>query len=244
MERHVLSPVAGRSARSGVGAAAASAAVASAVVLAVAGPAWAHTAIDVDNPQAGARNVTMTVTAEAESNSAGIVSVRVQLPPGMPAQWVSLISGPAGWALSPAADGYTVAGPALPVRQDARYVLRLAQLPDTAAVLTFKTLVTYSDGHVDRWIEEPTAANPSPDHPAPTVSLRPGPAVPASSTAASAGPVVSPTPAAAGTRPASGRSGAGPVGWWIAAALLLVAAVTIVLLLLRRGRAGPGGRAD
>jgi periplasmic copper chaperone A len=33
--------------------------------------------------------------------------------------------------------------------------------------IVFKALQTYSDGDVVRWIEEPVAGEPEPDHPAP-----------------------------------------------------------------------------
>src|SRR5689334_24641694 len=70
-----------------------------AAVLVIAGPAAAHTEIEVDNATAGATNVTMSVSAEAESTKAGIASVAVQLPTGIAPDQVSLVSGPAGWAL-------------------------------------------------------------------------------------------------------------------------------------------------
>src|SRR6266508_4441167 len=123
--------------------AAAVAAVSVVAVLATAAPALAHAEVVIDNPQAGATNVTMTMTAEAESAKAGIVSVRVVLPDGIPPSAVALGTAPTGWTLTQIADGYTVGGTALPVRKNARLSVRIAQLPPTATQLVFKTLVTY-----------------------------------------------------------------------------------------------------
>ncbi|HEY0560484.1 MAG TPA: DUF1775 domain-containing protein, partial [Frankiaceae bacterium] len=54
------------------------------------------------------------------------------------------------------------------------------------ATLTFKTLQTYSDGSVVRWIDAPAAAGqPEPPHPAPTLSL-----TAAGGTATTSGPSV------------------------------------------------------
>jgi uncharacterized protein YcnI len=44
-------------------------------------------------------------------------------------------------------------------------------LPSTTNQLVFKTLQTYSDGSVVRWIDQSTAAVPNPDHPAPVLKL-------------------------------------------------------------------------
>lgn len=207
-------------------------------VLGIATPALAHTKVVIDNPQAGATNVTMTMTSEAESGKAGIVSVHVVLPEGITPDQVTLVSGPAGWTLTRTQDGYTVAGKALPVHTDAKLVARIAQLPATATVLIFKTLVTYSDGKVDRWIELPTASNPNPDQPAPTVSLKPAAVVAttAAATPSSAGAPAT-TAAAAPTRAAA--PGGGSALPWIIGAVVLAAAVA-GFVLVRRRRASNG----
>jgi uncharacterized protein len=44
-------------------------------------------------------------------------------------------------------------------------------LPDKAGSLTFKTLQTYSDGKIVRWVDVAQAGQAEPDHPAPTVRL-------------------------------------------------------------------------
>lgn len=44
-------------------------------------------------------------------------------------------------------------------------------MPREASTLAFKTLQTYSDGKVERWIDLPQPSGPEPDHPAPTVTV-------------------------------------------------------------------------
>ena len=80
---------------------------------------------------------------------------------------MSLASGPAGWALTPTADGYDVTGPPLAPGTDVEFGITIEQLPADATVLVFKTLVRYTDGAEDAWIEEPTADNPEPAEPGP-----------------------------------------------------------------------------
>ncbi len=46
-------------------------------------------------------------------------------------------------------------------------------LPADATSLQFKTLQTYSDGTVVRWIDDTPAGGPEPEHPAPTLTLTP-----------------------------------------------------------------------
>lgn len=205
-------------------------AVAAGVVVAtmVASPAWAHTEIEIDNPVGGATNVTMSVTSEAENPAAGIASVRMQLPAGISPAQVSLLTGPAGWTLTTTSDGFTVAGAPLAKGTDATFAVKIARLPAAGGVLFFKTLVTYTDGKVDHWIEEPTAANPTPQEPAPSVS------VPAGATVAAPAPSVEATTPA--TTPAAAKSSGGAgVAWLVGlGALVLVAAAAAVVAVRRR----------
>lgn len=201
------------------------------VVLLAAAPAAAHTEIELDNATAGATNVTMSVTAEAENPSAGVAKVAVQLPAGLTSDQVSLVSGPTGWALSPTADGYQVAGPALKQGVDAAYRIRIAKLPDTPGVLTFKTVVTYANGEADSWIGAPDA-----DNPAPTVTLAPGTAAPTTPAAAP-----SSTPAAAFGTPAAQTPTDSSGGWpmwatWVIVAVVVVALAAGGVVLTRRRR--------
>jgi hypothetical protein len=141
------------------------------LTLAAVPAALAHAAVELDQPHRGATNVTMTVTALAESESAGITSVRVLLPVPMTPDQISLASAPLGWTLTADVDSYTVAGPALRVHAQARHSVRVSRLPTDATVLVFRTIVTYGDGTTNAWIEEATPENPNPARPAPTVTL-------------------------------------------------------------------------
>ncbi|MGW1747123.1 DUF1775 domain-containing protein [Streptomyces sp. NPDC002092] len=47
----------------------------------------------------------------------------------------------------------------------------LGQLPSGTGQLAFKTLQSYSDGKIVRWIEEQPRSRPEPENPAPTLKL-------------------------------------------------------------------------
>jgi hypothetical protein len=209
------------------------------VILGWAGPTYAHVEVEADKPQAGATDVTVTFTAESESASAGVVSLTVTLPPGITLSDVAYVSGPAGWSLTPSATGYTVGGPALPVGQDVQYRIRISKLPVDAPSLPFKTLQTYSDGRVDRWIGIQEPGGPAPEMPAPILLVQ-GAAPAPSPTATTAAPTESPTPPAATTSDGAGATGEStsttPTVWWVAGVLALVAAIVALSLWLRRRR--------
>jgi uncharacterized protein YcnI len=222
-------------------------AVAGFAVLGLAGPALAHVAVSADKTTAGAENVTLTFTGEAENDNAGIKSERVVLPEGIEPSSVTLVKAPAGWKFTASADGFTVGGDALEVGQDAVWKVRIAKLPDGETRLSFKTLETYGDGKVSRWIEIQEPGQDEPDNPAPLVTLKPGPSTAPATTSAtpsaaptssSAAPVV--TAAAAPTPVAQNDEDSGSSTRWIWVVLVvLVAAVAGFLLVRRRGRGTP-----
>ena len=212
-----------------------------AAVLLFAAPALAHTEISVDKAQAGATDVTLTVAAEAENSRAGISSVRMVLPEGIAPSQVSLASGPAGWTLSQSADGFAVGGPPLKAGVAAKFVVKVAQLPANATTLAFKTLVQYTDGTVDRWIELPSASNPNPDNPAPVVSLQPAAVAPTTAPPTTEAPTTeapSPTPTTAGPQAKADPTPASTVGWLVGGLVLLVLVAVAGLLVARRRRGG------
>lgn len=134
-------------------------------------PASAHTEVEADAPRALARNVTLTFTSEAESDTAGFTRVRVALPKGIEPDDVTLAHAPKGWTLKITSDGYTIGGPALATGADAEHAITVRQLPDVQE-LVFKTVDTYGDGSISRWIELPTQEAES-DQPAPVLKLKP-----------------------------------------------------------------------
>ncbi|MFB7929483.1 DUF1775 domain-containing protein [Streptomyces sp. NPDC056039] len=155
------------------------------LALTAAGTASAHAEVEADKPQALAENVTLTFVSEAESDAAGFTRLRVVLPEGIAPADVTLAEAPEGWKLKPGADGYTLGGPALDTGVDAEHKIKVRRLPD-AAELPFKTVETYSDGEVSRWIELPEG-DTEPAQPAPVLKLKaaaPG----AKPTASSSGP--------------------------------------------------------
>ncbi|TLS40291.1 DUF1775 domain-containing protein [Streptomyces montanus] len=161
-------------------------AVVLAAAVATAGPASAHAEVEADGARALAQNVALTFSAESESDSAGISKLEVILPEGITPSDITYKEGPKGWKLAPTSRGYTVSGQKLAVGEDAEYVVTVRQLPD-AKSLAFKTLQSYNDGKVDRWIElnDSGGDEHGHGHPAPRLELKP---------AAPGAKVVSPTP--------------------------------------------------
>jgi uncharacterized protein YcnI len=204
---------------------------------ALAAPAHAHVEVEADKPQAGATDVTVTFTGEAESATAGIASERVVLPAGVSPRDVRLAKAPAGWTLTGSADGFTVGGPALEVGQDAVFSVLLARIPADATRLVFRTVETYGDGKVARWIEVPEAGQPEPENPAPVLTVRAA-ATPTGTTAAPAtSAAVASTPAATPVAPVAAPARRGSAtGWWVGLAVLAVALVVGAAVLRRRRR--------
>jgi uncharacterized protein YcnI len=203
-------------------------------LVAVAGSAAAHVEVSADNAQAGARDVTLTFVGEAESTTSGIASERVVLPAGMTPQEVTLVKAPAGWTLTANPDGFTVAGRALPIGREATFVVKVAQLPTDVTELAFKTVETYGDGKVSRWIEIPQEGAAVPDNPAPMLKVRAAAALP---TAKSSDPAPAPSTAAPTTVqavPVSDTGGGTRWPLWAAGAVALVAVVVGAVLVLRR----------
>ncbi|PIM67141.1 hypothetical protein CTU88_39790 [Streptomyces sp. JV178] len=161
-------------------------ATALAVAVATAAPAAAHAEVEAEGARALDQNVELTFSAESESASAGITKLEVILPKGITPADVTYEEGPKGWKFAATDRGYTVSGPKLAVGEDAEYEVTVRQLPDVKS-LVFKTLQSYSDGKVDRWIELDDSGGDGHGHghPAPRLDLKP---------AAPGAKLVSPTP--------------------------------------------------
>ncbi|MGW0949835.1 DUF1775 domain-containing protein [Streptomyces sp. NPDC002623] len=218
-------------------------AVALTATLALAAPAAAHAEVEADNPQALAENVTLTFVCEAESASAGFKEVRVVLPAGIAPTDVTLGEAPKGWKLTATEDGYTVGGPAIKTGVDAEHTIKVRQLPD-AKELAFKTIDTYSDGEISRWIELPTGGK-EPEQPAPVLELKaaaPGAKSVAPSPTATATQSAAPTTAAASPSATATESDATPAAGDTAAdedegmsSGVLAGVIVVVLLVLGGG---------
>ena len=215
--------------------------VAALAVAGLAAPAFAHVEVSSDKNRAGATDVTLTFTGEAENPDAGIRLERVVLPDGIAPADVTLVKAPAGWSFTRRADGFTVGGKALKTGTDAVWSVRVARLPADATRLSFKTLETYGDGQIDRWIEIQEPGQPEPDNPAPLLKLKPAAptASPSAAAAPSSGPA--PAPAASDAAAASAASAADAAvasrtssTWWIWPAVIVLLVAGAGLLLARR----------
>ena len=212
-----------------------------AVVLA-AGPALAHVEVEATPARALATDALLSLTAEAESGTAGISGLRIQLPPGLVPADLRLASGPAGWRLTGTGGVVTVTGPALPIGRSLRLGIRVRQLPDDRQ-LVLKTIQSYTDGKQDAWIELPTASVPEPEQPAPIVRLQaaaPGAtAVPRAAPATavpSTTPASAPTPRTSGAAPVADPADDGSVAVWMFGGVLAGIAVLGVIVLAARRR--------
>ena len=206
------------------------------------GPAAAHVEVSADKTQAGAANVTLTFHGEAENDAAGIKSERVVLPDGISPAQVTLVKAPSGWTFTRTANGFTVGGKALKTGTDAEWSVKVAKLPDGETRLSFKTLETYGDGTVSRWIEIQEPGQDEPDNPAPLVTLKPAPAAtattattpPAPSAPAPAADTPQPALTAVAADPADSDSGSSLWWVWVLIGVIAVGAVAAVVAARRR----------
>lgn len=222
------------------------AALAGLSVTGLAGPALAHVEVSANKTQAGATDVTVTFSGEAENPAAGIQKERVVLPQGIAPASVTLVKAPAGWTFTRGADGFTVGGKALATGTDAEWSVKIAKLPDGVTRLNFKTLETYGNGDISRWIEIQQPGQDEPDNPAPLLTLQPG-AAPAATTAApassppafvaaSSAPALVPAPTVQ-SEPVADTSGSST--WWIWVIIVVLVIVAGVIFILRRLRRTP-----
>lgn len=214
--------------------------------------AVAHVTVHADEAvRGGAAEITFRVPSE--SDTASTVSVQVAFPADTPIAKVAVLPQ-AGWthqatkarlpAPVPAGHGQEVsevvsrvewraAGPDTAVKPGEYQVFRIAASPlPQADRLVFKVVQTYDDGQVQRWIEEPAANGPAPEHPAPVLTL--------STDGASTGHGHS---EAEIVPVASSQATTSSSAWWATMAVALVALVValssvIVTVRLTRGRGG------
>ncbi|SCF40662.1 Uncharacterized protein YcnI [Micromonospora purpureochromogenes] len=179
-------------------------------VLGFAGPASAHVTVNPTEATQGSYG-RFAFRVPNESDSASTTKVEVVLPENAPVGSVSTMPVP-GWTVAvekrkvdPPVEvhgsqlteavsklTWTATGDAaVKPGQFQEFPVSMGPLPQVDRMV-FKTLQTYSDGNVARWIEEPTPGAEEPENPAPVLTLAP------TSASASATPGASPAgPAAA-----------------------------------------------
>ncbi|MET8312072.1 YcnI family protein [Micromonospora sp. NPDC005173] len=158
-------------------------------VLGFAGPASAHVTVNPkEATQGGYARVAFRVPNE--SDTASTTKVEVVLPENAPVGSVSTMPVP-GWTVavekrkvdppievhgSPITEAvakltWTATGDAgVKPGQFQEFPVSMGPLPQVNTMV-FKTVQTYSDGNVSRWIEEPTPGAEEPEHPAPVLTL-------------------------------------------------------------------------
>ncbi|MBF9070829.1 YcnI family copper-binding membrane protein [Streptacidiphilus fuscans] len=165
------------------------AALAAAGVLLLAVPASAHVTVQPGSAAAGAADQVFAFRVPNESDTASTVKVDVFFPTDHPIA-SALVEQVPGWTatvqtaklttpiqtddgpVTNAVSEITWTGGKIAPGQYQDFTVDFGQLPTDTKQLSFKTLQTYSDGTIVRWIDTPAAAGqPEPAHPAPTLNL-------------------------------------------------------------------------
>ncbi|MFF4895148.1 YcnI family protein [Streptomyces sp. NPDC001068] len=224
-------------------------ALTAASVLLAAGVASAHVTVHPESYAKGATDGVLTFRVPNEEDTASTTKVQVFLPTDHPVLGV-LVSPRDGWTakvtttklktpvktddgtITDAASEITWTGGKIGAGQFEDFDVAFGQLPEDTGRLTFKTLQTYSDGKVVRWIEEAADGAEEPENPAPTLELTAGggdtaPTAPTKSSAKA-------TPAAAADASDSTARGLGIAG--LIVGVLGLAAATFAFVRTRGAR--------
>jgi len=159
-------------------------------VLAMATPAWAHVTVHPATVTAGSTDIELTFRVPNERDDANTVGVEVYFPADLPLLavevepvpgWTSKVDmktldkpiqtddGPVAEVVSDIIWTATAGGITSGQYQD--FPVAAGQMPTTTGDLAFKSLQTYSNGDVVRWIQIATTQNPAPDAPAPMLTV-------------------------------------------------------------------------
>ncbi|MFD4231300.1 YcnI family protein [Streptomyces sp. NPDC058545] len=167
------------------------AALAAAGVLTAAGVAFAHVTVHPDSYAKGATDGVLTFRVPNEEDTADTTKVQVFLPTDHPVLGV-LVTPQDGWTakvtttrlktpvktddgtITDAVSQITWSGGRIRSGEYQDFDVAFGQLPDDTDHLGFKTLQTYSDGKVVRWIEETQKGAEEPENPAPVLKLTAG----------------------------------------------------------------------
>jgi uncharacterized protein YcnI len=212
----------------------ASGVAAAAALLAVAAPAAAHNEWEPATAAPGSV-VDLTLFVEGEQPDAGTTTVELFSPapltvaalPAVPGWTATLMDGQLGGPAS----GVTWTGG--PTPGDLELPIRLGPLPGDPGRLQFKTVQTYDNGEVDRWIDEWPEGAPEPPAPGPVLDLVPGGpgSVPATTAAPTTTAATTTTTAASTTTTEADQAAAedadddsdGSVVPWVVAAVVILA---------------------
>ncbi|MFF3057714.1 YcnI family protein [Streptomyces sp. NPDC057909] len=164
------------------------AALATAGVLTAAGSAFAHVTVHPDSYAKGATDGVLTFRVPNEEDAADTTEVQVFLPTDHPVLGV-LVTPQDGWTakmtttrlktpvktddgtITDAVSRITWSGGRIRSGEYHDFDVAFGQLPDDTDQLGFKTLQTYSDGKVVRWIEETQKGGEEPESPVPVLKL-------------------------------------------------------------------------
>ncbi|WP_406330111.1 YcnI family protein [Streptomyces sp. NBC_00203] len=157
-------------------------------VLTAAGAAFAHVTVHPESYAKGATDGVLTFRVPNEEDTASTTKVQVFLPTDHPVLGV-LVTPQAGWTakvtttklktpiktddgtITDAVSEITWTGGRIRHGEYQDFDVAFGQLPDNTDELSFKTLQTYSDGNVARWIEETPKGGEEPENPAPVLTL-------------------------------------------------------------------------
>lgn len=157
-------------------------------VLAAAGAAFAHVTVHPESYAKGATDGVLSFRVPNEEDTASTTKVQVFLPTDHPLLGV-LVTPQAGWTakvtttklkkpvktddgtITDAVSEITWTGGRIRHGEFQDFDVAFGQLPDDTGRLSFKTLQTYSDGNVARWIEETKEGADEPENPAPVLTL-------------------------------------------------------------------------
>ncbi|MGW4911543.1 DUF1775 domain-containing protein, partial [Streptomyces sp. NPDC004270] len=140
--------------------------------------------------------------------------------------------------ITEAASEITWTGGKIGAGQFEDFDVAFGQLPEDTGQLTFKTLQTYSDGKVVRWIEEAGSGGEEPENPAPTIKLTAGDDA-TTSTAPAAAPKSTGTSTATAAGSDSTARSLGSAGLIVGVLGLAAGGYAVV-----RGRPGAGPRGE
>ena len=163
-------------------------ALATAGVLAASGAAFAHVTVHPESYAKGATDGLLSFRVPNEEDTASTTKVQIFLPTDHPLLGV-LVTPQAGWTakattvklkkpvktddgtITDTVSEITWTGGRIRHGEFQDFQVAFGQLPDDVDQLTFKTLQTYSDGKVARWIEQPQKGEEEPESPAPVLAL-------------------------------------------------------------------------